>query len=242
MDYTRIPLQVERGTFFTLELCLRLAISRVKLIENGLRKNGSSTLNASCIWSCSFQTKNDCYYTSVSGRKFTVLTLSMRQSWCFVEMQHGSVLKKLSLLLLAITRPLSKLDQTSSNKTVPRCNSSLERMLKLNQIIYSPKEPNFSVRSSRTSTTGDHLDCVQLKNEDVIYLQDSSPLNPTPSARRPPQYDKKGLLVMVNTHSRRSGGKTGDCEQSSLDCEQYLVFLRFAEGSAGTREHRASKP
>lgn len=45
--------------------------------------------------------------------------------------------KKLSVLLLAITRLLSKLDQTSSNKTVPWCNSakilpSLERMLKLN--------------------------------------------------------------------------------------------------------------
>ena len=81
--------------------------------------------------------KNDYYYTSVSGRKFTVLTLSMRQSWCFVEMYHESVLKKLSVLLLAITRLLSKLDQTSSNKTVPWCNSakilpSLERMLKLN--------------------------------------------------------------------------------------------------------------
>ena len=82
--------------------------------------------------------KNDYYYTSVSGRKFTVLTLSMmRQSWCFVEMHHGSVLKKLSVLLLAITRLLSKLDQTSTNKTVPWCNSakiltSLERMLKLN--------------------------------------------------------------------------------------------------------------
>ena len=81
--------------------------------------------------------KNDYYYTSVSGRKFTVLTLSMRQSWCFVEMHHESVLKKLSVLLLAITRLLSKLDQTSSNKTVPWCNSakilpSLERMLKLN--------------------------------------------------------------------------------------------------------------
>ena len=75
--------------------------------------------------------------TSVSGRKFTVLSLSMRQSWCFVEMHHESVLKKLSVLLLAITRLLSKLDQTSSNKTVPWCNSakilpSLERMLKLN--------------------------------------------------------------------------------------------------------------
>lgn len=161
MDYTRILLQVERGTFFTLELCLRLAISRSKLIE---RKNGSSTLNASCSWFCSFQTKKkDYYYTSVSGRKFTVLSLSMRQSWCFIEMYHGSVLKKLSVLLLVITRLLSKLDQTSSNKTVPWCNSakilpSLERMLKLNQTIYSPKEPNFSVRSSRTSTTGDHLD------------------------------------------------------------------------------------
>ena len=81
--------------------------------------------------------KNDCYYTSVSGRKFTVLSLSMKQSWCFVEMHHESVLKKLSVLLLAITRLLSKLDQTSSNKTVPWCNSakilpSLERMLKLN--------------------------------------------------------------------------------------------------------------
>lgn len=164
MDYTKILLPVERGAFFTLELCLRLAISRVKLIENGLRKNGSSTLNASCIWLCSFQTKkNDYYYTSVSGRKFTVLTLSMRQSWCFVEMHHESVLMKLSVLLLAITRLLSKLDQTSSNKTVPWCNSakilpSLERMLKLNQTIYSPKEPNLSVTSSRTSTTGDHLD------------------------------------------------------------------------------------
>lgn len=50
--------------------------------------------------------KNDYYYTSVSGRKFTVLTLSMRQSWCFVEMHYESVLKKLSVLLLAITRLL----------------------------------------------------------------------------------------------------------------------------------------
>lgn len=197
MDYTRILLQVERGTFFTLELCLRLAISRVKLIENGLRKNGSSTLNASCIWFCSFQTKNDYYYTSVSGRKFTVLTLSMTQSWCFVEMHHGSVLKRLSLLLLAITRLLSKLDQTSSNKTVPWCNlakilPSLGRILKLNQTIYSPKEPYFSVRSSRTSTTVERLDWIQLKDDFVIYFGDSSSLNPTPSAPPTPlRYDKK---------------------------------------------------
>ena len=49
-------------------------------------------------------------------------------------------------------------------------------------------------------------------------------------------------LVMLSNHSRRSCGKTGDCKQSSSDCEQYLVSFRFAEGSTGTCERRASKP